>query len=99
MSVKILDLHKYKTELFPGENWIKTDLPGDPLGYVVVDLKNESEFAEPDSRPQNYHTLADHAVDQYGPFCKDKGSRRNFKHPLTPMESKTMTQNRRAGVP
>jgi uncharacterized protein (DUF362 family) len=71
--IELIDLRKYITEFFPGVKTKNVERNCDPKGYTVVDLKYDSEFNELDSKKQNYHTLADHTVDHYDPFCSGEG--------------------------
>ncbi|MFH1719657.1 MAG: DUF362 domain-containing protein [Planctomycetota bacterium] len=51
-------------------NFYHERLPGDPLGYVDVDLGKDSLFAEFDDDPDvHYYTLADPTVDHMDPKC------------------------------
>jgi len=46
------------------------DVPGDPLGYVNIDLGKNSLFAEFDKNPEvHYYTLADQTIDHFNPRC------------------------------
>lgn len=75
--VELIDLREYVTAFHTGRNVTQARLPGDPLGYVTVNLGENSEFRELDDRQQNYHTLADHSVDHYDPFGNDVGAPNN----------------------
>jgi uncharacterized protein (DUF362 family) len=72
-SIELRDLRKYITKFYSGNKTRQYEQNGDPSGYVVVDIKDQSEFHELDKTGQNYHTLADHTVDHYDPFSKDIG--------------------------
>jgi len=76
--LEVFDLRPYKSVHLFGDKWKKKDLAGDPAGYLTVDLKSQSEFAPLDNDTQNYHTLADHTVDHYEPFCKESGIPNNY---------------------
>lgn len=71
--IEVLDLRQYKSIPLFGDKWKKKTLDGDPEGYISIDLKDESEFSQLDNKRQNYHTLADHAVNHYDPFTKEVG--------------------------
>ena len=72
IPIFLYDLRKYQTIFKPGmRNTIKIEKNGDPLGYSIIDLKEESEFSNLDKFEQNYHTLADHTVDHYDPYKKN----------------------------
>lgn len=79
--VELIDLRKYITKFYSGNKTKHYEQNGDPEGYVVVDLKDQSEFHELDHANQNYHTLADHTVDHYDPFSKDIGETNRHHHP------------------
>lgn len=79
-SVELVDLRKYTTVFYSGNKTRTVAQNGDPDGYVIVDLKEESEFDELENIQQNYHTLADHTVDHYSPFCKDEGKPNKHHH-------------------
>jgi len=71
--IELIDLRKYVTKFFFSGKTRRYDQNGDPNGYKIVDLENQSEFHELDGVTQNYHTLADHTVDHYDPFCRHVG--------------------------
>ena len=78
--IELIDLRKYITKFLPGKRTRQFTQNGDPDGYMVVDLKDQSEFHEFDISKQNYHTLADHTVDHYAPFCKESGKPNKHHH-------------------
>ena len=80
-GIQLIDLREYETEFRTGGNVVQQKLPGDPLGYVTVNLGNESGFAGLDSRPQNYHTLADHTVNHYEPLTRETGAPNKHHQP------------------
>lgn len=80
LKVEIMDLRNYQTYVIANGIFEKRKLDGDPLGYTVIDLKNDSEFCEFDSKPQNYLTLADHSVDHFNPHSKLKGKTNEFHY-------------------
>ena len=79
--IELIDLRKYVTIFFMGGKTKRYNQNGDPNGYKIVDLRNQSEFHELDKRAQNYHTLADRTVDHYDPFCKDIGIPNKHHYP------------------
>jgi uncharacterized protein (DUF362 family) len=79
--IELIDLRKYVTKFFFSKKTQQYDQSGDPVGYKIVDLKNQSEFRELDNSTQNYHTLADHTVDHYDPFSGDVGVPNKHHHP------------------
>lgn len=78
--IELIDLRKYITKYFAGKSSKQFQHDGDPDGYLVVDLEDQSEFHELDSTRQNYHTLADHSVDHYDPFCREPGMPNKHHH-------------------
>lgn len=56
--------------------------PGDPLGYVDIDLGKESLFSEFDEKPETkYYTLADPSVDHIDPKFKGKSETDRYHNP------------------
>lgn len=80
--LELLDLRMYQTRFKAGmRKTERYEKNGDPLGYLVVDLRDDSEFHELDSKKQNYHTLADHTVDHYDPYTTEEGVTNKHHHP------------------
>lgn len=73
VPVELLDLRSSRTHIGLGGAVSEEPLPGDPLGYVSVDLGRDSQLAELDGPGTNYHTLGDHSVDHYDPCTAEKG--------------------------
>lgn len=80
VPIELIDLRKSRT-FFYGERIIKKELKGDPKGYTLVDLKDESLLSDLDNEKVNYHTLGDHTISQYNPYEVKKGLPNN-RHSL-----------------
>lgn len=62
-NLECLDLRQYQTRKINGVVVQKDKLFGDPLGYKIVDLGNESAFSEVDFKSQNFYG-ADYDVNE-----------------------------------
>ena len=70
-QVEVLDLRPRVLCEAKDGSFLYRPQPGDPLGYVQIDLGRDSLFAELDGKPDlHYYTLADPAVDHVDPrYC------------------------------
>jgi uncharacterized protein (DUF362 family) len=73
IPIELIDLRSSRTYRSRIGEVSEESLPGDPLGYVSVDLGRDSQLAELDAPQTNYHTLGDHSVDHYDPCTTEKG--------------------------
>jgi uncharacterized protein (DUF362 family) len=73
VPIELIDLRSSRTCRNRVGEISEESLPGDPLGYVAVDLGRDSQLAELDTLQTNYHTLGDHSVDHYDPGSTEKG--------------------------
>jgi uncharacterized protein (DUF362 family) len=74
IPVKVLDLRSSRTDVERGGRLSQSPLPGDPLGYTLVDLGRDSALADLDGEGTNYHTLGDHSVNHLDPYIEDQGT-------------------------
>jgi uncharacterized protein (DUF362 family) len=74
IPVQVLDLRSSRTHVAPSGRLSESPLPGDPLGYTLVDLGRDSELACLDGEGTNYHTLGDHSVNHFDPYTQDRGT-------------------------
>lgn len=83
-QLKFLDLRPRVIRETESGEFISKPQPGDPLGYVDVDLKQDSMFSEFDGRENNhYYTLADPAVDHFDPHYVGKSTTDDFHNDQT----------------
>jgi uncharacterized protein (DUF362 family) len=73
MPLEVLDLRSARTEVGWTGRLSQSPLPGDPLGYTLVDLGPDSALADLDGANTNYHTLGDHSVNHLDPYTQDRG--------------------------
>lgn len=60
------------------------DMPGDPLGYVTIDLGKDSLFAEFDKKPDvHFYTLADRTINHLDPECVRESLTDKYHNPST----------------
>lgn len=81
-NIEIIDLRpKILTET-PDGRFKYESRPGDPLGYVTIDLGSDSAFGELDAKPHlHYYTLADHSVNHIDPKFQGKSKTDDFHNP------------------
>ena len=83
-NVEVLDLRPRVLREQANGEWSHKTQPGDPLGYVTVDLGKNSLFAEFDDRSNNhYYTLADPAVDHFDPHYVGKSTTDDYHNANT----------------
>ena len=75
INIELYDLRSYTLKQSFSGNYLlkKNPLKGPPGGYIIIDLKNNSEFNELDFQEQNYYTLADLTLERYNPRSRKKG--------------------------
>lgn len=67
-ELKVLDLRPRVSKEAANGAFYYEDQPGDPLGYVTIDLGKDSLFSEFDHKTKmHYYTLADKTVDHVDP--------------------------------
>jgi uncharacterized protein (DUF362 family) len=67
-NLSVIDLRPRVLKESPDGKFCYGSQPGDPLGYIAVDLKEASLFGELDDQDNvHYYTLADQSVDHFNP--------------------------------
>jgi uncharacterized protein (DUF362 family) len=81
-GLRVLDLRpRVLKESRDGKFFHRTQ-PGDPLGYINIDLGKKSLFAEFDDKPDiHYYTLADRSVDHIDPRFKGGSKTDEYHNP------------------
>jgi uncharacterized protein (DUF362 family) len=73
IQIELLDLRASRTIFDSGGKITKEPLSGDPMGYQLVDIGQDSALAELDGENTNYYTLGDHSVNHYNPYEIKRG--------------------------
>jgi uncharacterized protein (DUF362 family) len=73
LPLEVLDLRSARTDVGRDGRLSQSLLPGDPLGYTLVDLGRDSALAGLDGEGTNYHTLGDHSVNHFDPYTQERG--------------------------
>lgn len=83
-GLKVIDLRPRVSKEGKKGNFYYEKLPGDPLGYVTIDLGKDSLFAEFDEDAEvHYYTLADRTVDHINPKYHEKSKTDDYHNPST----------------
>ncbi|MEO0129927.1 MAG: DUF362 domain-containing protein [candidate division WOR-3 bacterium] len=78
-NIKIIDLRPKIVREGKKNEFIEIQSSGDPLGYLTIDLSEDSLFAEFDSNPDiSYYTLEDKTVNHLDPYTKKKSQTDNY---------------------
>jgi uncharacterized protein (DUF362 family) len=83
-ALKVIDLRPRVSKEAKKGNFYYEKLPGDPLGYVTINLGKDSLFAEFDEDAEvHYYTLADRTVDHIDPKYHEKSKTDDYHNPST----------------
>ncbi len=74
IPLEVLDLRSSRTHVARDGRLSQSPLPGDPLGYTLIDLGRDSALADLDGEHTNYHTLGDHSVNHLDPYTQARGT-------------------------
>ena len=83
-NLKVIDLRPRVQKESKEGSFYCEQLPGDPLGYVSIDLGTDSLFAEFDKNTKvHYYTLADRSVDHVDPKYHNKSKTDDYHNSLS----------------